>query len=163
MILSLALIGIAMQAAPKPDSAALLPATKIDATKANSVAKNILDTKMNETPVKGGIIRVGMIHRENAEAKPLMHSELSEIYQILEGSGTMMTGGTMPNPQPVHDPDNLGPTPSYQGDAVGGKVIKVGPRDVVVVPAGMPHKWITLDGPINYVIYRFEPAQASGK
>jgi mannose-6-phosphate isomerase-like protein (cupin superfamily) len=50
---------------------------------------------MNETVVKGGIVRVGIVHRKSAEAAPLMHQELTEIYQIIEGSGTITTGGAM--------------------------------------------------------------------
>lgn len=156
--LALSFLLLQSQSASAPTSASFVASDKIASTMKHSSENNILDTKVNETQVKGGIIRVGIIYRKNAEAAPLMHSQLSEIYQIVEGSGVMMTGGTMPNPKPVHDPDNLGPTPSYQGEAVGGVTQRVGPKDVVVVPAGMPHRFISLDGPISYVIYRFEPA-----
>jgi mannose-6-phosphate isomerase-like protein (cupin superfamily) len=33
----------------------------------------------------------------------------------------------------------------------------VGPKDVIIVPAGMPHRFSELDGPIVYLVYRFEP------
>ena len=146
--------------AQEPPSASVVAATLVAATLKHSVETNTLDTKMVETAVKGGIIRIGIVHRKNAEAKPLMHQQLSEIYNIIEGSGTLMTGGAMPEPRPVSDPPNLGPTPSFSGDAVGGTVRKVGPKDIVIIPAGMPHRFIQLDGPITYVIYRFEPSPA---
>ena len=137
--------------------ATVVSSTKVEATREHSVENNILDTKMTERLVKGGLLRVGIVHRKNAEAKPLMHEQLTEIYEILEGSGTMTTGGTMPEPKPVSDPPNLGPTPSFSGDAVGGTSQKVGPKDIVIVPAGMPHRFTQLDGPITYIIYRFQP------
>jgi mannose-6-phosphate isomerase-like protein (cupin superfamily) len=143
--------------AQDPPSASVVPSTQVEATMKHSTENNILDTKMTERLVKGGLVRVGIVHRKNTEAKPLMHDQLTEIYQILEGSGTMTTGGAMPNPNPVSDPPNLGPTPSFQGDVVGGTSRKVGPKDIVIVPAGMPHRFTQLDGPISYVIYRFEP------
>ena len=146
--------------AQNTNSGAVVDAATIASTMKHSVDNNILDTKMNETAVKGGIVRVGIVHRKNVEAAPLMHQELTEIYQILEGSGTISIGGTMPNPRPVHDPPNLGPTPSFQGEQVGGVTRKVGPKDVVIVPAGSPHHFVQLDGPISYVIYRFEPVPA---
>jgi mannose-6-phosphate isomerase-like protein (cupin superfamily) len=139
---------------------AVVDAATIASTMKHSVENNILDTKVNETAVKGGIVRVGIVHRKNAEAAALMHQELTEIYQIVEGSGTISIGGTMPNPKAVQDPPNLGPTPTFSGDQVGGVTRKVGPKDVVIVPAGLPHRFIQLDGPVSYVIYRFEPAQA---
>jgi mannose-6-phosphate isomerase-like protein (cupin superfamily) len=145
-------------AAAPATSASVVPASQIESTMKHSVENNILDTRMNETAVKGGIVRVGIVHRQNAEAAPLMHQELTEIYQIIEGSGTITTGGTMTNPRRVSDPPNLGPTPTFSGDAPGGVQRKVGPKDVVIVPAGMPHRFTQLDGPITYIIYRFEPA-----
>lgn len=44
--------------------------------------------------------------------------------------------------------------------AVKGGIIRVKPNDMVIVPAGSPHRFTQLDGPISYVIYRFEPVPA---
>lgn len=157
MLIFMALSCMLLQSA---DSGAVVAATQIDSTMKHSVENNILDTKVNETAVKGGIVRVGIVHRKNAEAAALMHQELTEIYQIIEGSGTMTIGGAMPSPRAVQDPPNLGPTPTFSGSQTGGISRKVGPKDLVIVPAGLPHRWTQLDGPISYVIYRFEPSQA---
>ena len=121
-----------------------------------SIANNTLDTKMNETPVKGGIFRVGVVHRTAPETRALLHDELTEVYQIIQGSGTLVTGGAMQDQRPVSDPPNLGPTPSYYVTQVGGVSQKVKPKDIVIIPAGLPHRFSALDGPIEYVIYRFE-------
>jgi hypothetical protein len=110
-------------------------ASEIETTMKRSVAENILDTKMEEATVKGGIVRVGLVHRANAEAAALMHQELTEIYQIIEGSGTIVVGGTMENPRAVSDPPNLGPTPSFSGAQVGGVSQKLSPKDLVIPPA----------------------------
>jgi mannose-6-phosphate isomerase-like protein (cupin superfamily) len=150
----------ALLLAQNPATGSFVSAADIASTMKHSVENNVLDTKVNETAVRGGLIRVGVVHRKNAEAAALMHEQLTEIYQIVEGSGTLTTGGTMPNPRAVQDPPNLGPTPTFSGDQVGGTSRKVGPKDVVIVPAGMPHRFTQLDGPISYVIYRFEPSPA---
>ena len=153
MIITLASLWVVLLA----QASAQMPyvaAAEIDATMKQSVADNILDTKMEEATVKGGIVRVGLVHRRNAEAAALMHEELTEIYQIIEGSGTIVVGGTMQNARPVSDPPNLGPTPSFSGTQVGGVSQKLMPNDVVIVPAGLPHRFIQIDGPISYVIYR---------
>ena len=88
----------------EPSQATVISAADLDRTMRESVAKNTLDKKVRETPVKGGIVRVGVVHRTSAEAR-----------------------------------------------------VKVGPRDLVIMPAGVPHRFTQLDGPISYVIYRFEP------
>lgn len=140
--------------------ATVISAADIEATMKTSIANNTLDKKIRETSVKGGIVRVGIVHRTNAEARALMHDELTEIYQILEGSGTILMGGTIENKRPVSDPPNLGPTPSYFVTQVGGVTRKVMPKDLIILPAGIPHRFTQLDGPISYVIFRFEPTAA---
>jgi mannose-6-phosphate isomerase-like protein (cupin superfamily) len=156
MLMLISLLG-GMLLAQGPSQATVISAADIDATMKESVSKNTLDKKVRETPVKGGIVRVGIVHRTSAEARALMHDELTEIYQIIEGSGTLLMGGTIEDKRPVSDPPNLGPTPSYFVTQVGGTTQKVGPRDLVIMPAGVPHRFTQLDGPISYVIYRFEP------
>jgi hypothetical protein len=151
------------QAAPlaqSPAPAAVVTAETVDATMRQSIANNTLDTKMNETPVKGGIVRIGIVHRLKPEPRALLHNELTEIYQIISGSGTLFTGGTPQEPTPVSDPPNLGPTPSFYVTQAGGTTRQVKPKDIVIIPAGIPHRFSQLDGPIEYVIYRFEPSAA---
>lgn len=154
---------LAQAAAPaqSPAPASVVSAETVDATMRQSIANNTLDTKMNETPVKGGIVRVGLVHRTKPEPRALLHNELTEIYQIISGSGTLFTGGAPQEPTPVSDPPNLGPTPSFYVTQAGGTTQKVKPKDIVIIPAGLPHRFSQLDGPIEYVIYRFEPAAAS--
>lgn len=140
--------------------AVVVSAETVDSTLRQSIANNTLDKKMAETVTHGGIIRVGIVHRTTPEPRSLVHNELTEIYQIIQGSGVLFTGGTPTDIRPVSDPPNLGPTPSFyvtpQGPGVTQAVKK---GDVVIIPAGLPHRFNSLDGPIEYVIYRFEAAQ----
>ena len=57
-------------------------ASDVERTVANSTANNILDSKITETPILGGIVRVNVIYRRNLEQAPLVHEQLTEIYQI---------------------------------------------------------------------------------
>jgi mannose-6-phosphate isomerase-like protein (cupin superfamily) len=139
--------------------AVVVSGAALGSTMRRSAANNTLDTKVAETAVKGGLIRVGVIYRTNPETRALIHQELTEIYYIVQGGGTLVTGGTVEDVQPVSDPPNLGPTPSFFVTQIGGRTQRVGVGDVVILPAGLPHRLSQLDGPTSYIIYRFEGAQ----
>ena len=165
MMLLAALTGFAIEQAPvftapatkaAPPPAVFVGSAEIDATMRESIANNTLDKRVAMAPGPRGITRVGIVHRTIQEPRALMHEELTEIYQIIEGSGTLLTGGPMTDCRPVADPPNLGPTKSYYCTLTAGVSQKVKPKDVIIVPAGTPHKFSQLDGPISYVIYRFE-------
>ena len=46
---------------------------------------------------------------------------------------------------------------SQTGTRQGGESRQVKPGDIVIIPAGTPHSFSALDGPISYLVYRFEP------
>ena len=81
---------------------------------------------------------------------------MTEIYQIVEGAGTLVIGGTIDDAKDT-DLTRLNAGPSQTGAHRGGESRRVGPRDVIIIPAGTPHRFSALDGPITYLVYRFEP------
>ena len=97
-----------------------------------------------------------MLRRTKAETTALIHDRVTEIYQIVEGSGTLVTGGSLEGATAT-DLTRLNAGPSHTGTHRGGESRRVGPKDVIIVPAGMPHRFSALDGPIVYLVYRFEP------
>jgi mannose-6-phosphate isomerase-like protein (cupin superfamily) len=131
-------------------------AAELDTTLKNSIANNVVDQLVKSTPIQGGVASVAMLHRVRAETSALIHDHVTEIYQITEGSGTLMTGGRLQDPK-ESDLTRLGAGMSHTGTHVGGTSQRVGPKDVIIVPAGTPHRFSQLDGPISYVVYRFEP------
>lgn len=117
---------------------------------------NIVDQKISTTEIQGGKAHIAHLRRVQAETNALIHDHVTEIYYILEGSGTIMTGGRIEDVK-ESDLTNLGAGMSHTGRHVGGTTQKLVPGDVFVVPAGMAHRLSQLDGPIRYVVYRFEP------
>ncbi len=150
---------VSAQATGAPGPAVIVSEADWMAVMQQSAAANRLDTKVAETAVRGGVVRAGVIYRSRPETRALVHQELTEIYLIVEGSGTLVTGGTATESQPVSDPANLGLTPSFFVTQTGGEARRVGPGDIVIIPAGLPHSFSALDGPMSYTIYRFEPTQ----
>jgi len=66
------------------------------------------------------------------------HLTEAELLYVLEGSGTLVSGGTLANAHHWYGETN-------GGDVVGGKTRPLKPGDVVLVPEGVPH-WFGIDG-----------------
>jgi mannose-6-phosphate isomerase-like protein (cupin superfamily) len=152
------LIGLAMaQAAQPPASGTIVTADEIAATLKQSIANNVVDQPIKAADVPGGHkASVALLRRTKAETSALIHNRVTEIYQIVEGAGTIVTGGALENATPT-DLTRVNAGPSQTGTHKGGESRRVGPKDVIIVPAGMAHRFSQLDGAIVYMVYRFEP------
>lgn len=140
-------------------SGTVITADEIAATVKQSIANNVVDAPVKLAEVPGGHkASLAVLRRTKAETSALIHNRVTEIYQIVEGSGTLVTGGTLENPTAT-DLTRLNAGPSQTGTHTGGESRRVGPKDVIIVPAGIPHRFSVLDGPIVYLVYRFEPKQ----
>lgn len=161
--LAVALQAAASQAPAAPSSATTssvyISADEIATTLKNSIANNVVDQPIKAmdiaTPANHRA-SLAMLRRTKEETTALIHDRVTEIYQIVEGSGTLVTGGKLSDAKPT-DLTRLNAGPSQTGVHQGGDSRRVGPRDVIIIPAGTPHRFSTLDGPITYLVYRFEP------
>ncbi len=142
-------------AAPQVPAGFITPA-EIAQVLESGIVKNAVDQPIKILPVRGGTATVAMLHRDRAEAGALIHERATETYYILHGSGTMTTGGTLGTPKPT-DLTRLGAGPSLTGTREGGESRRVGPGDIVVIPAGTVHSFSVLDSPISYLVFRFDP------
>jgi len=111
-------------------------------------------------------VGVGVIHRAKTTGRSaggaLDHHQITEIYQIIEGNATLVTGGKMENPKEAGADTELvkvltGPTSSGTG-IQNGESRKVGPGDVIIIPPNTPHGFsdITSDR-IVYTVVRVDP------
>ena len=128
-----------------------------EATLAKQIADNVIDQPIKAADVPGGRASVAMLHRVKPETSALIHNDVTETYYILSGSGTMVTGGSLGADAKPMDLTRLNAGMSQTGTRVGGEPRKVKPGDIIIVPAGTPHSFSELDGPISYLVYRFEP------
>ena len=120
------------------------------------IPKNVIDQPIKAADVLGGKASVAMLHRVKPEASALIHDHVTETYYILSGSGTIVTGGRLGDAKPT-DLTRLNAGMSQTGTRIGGDSRRVKPGDIVIIPAGTPHSFSALDGPISYLVYRFEP------
>lgn len=141
-----------------PPPAVFITAAEMQAVLKEQVPKNVVDQPIKASDVPGGKASVASLHRTKAEASALIHNDVTETYYIVEGSGTIVTGGSLGDPKPT-DLTRVNAGMSQTGTRQGGTARRVGPGDIIIIPAGTPHSFSELDGPISYLVFRFEPGR----
>ncbi len=87
-----------------------------------------------------------MIHTSRREkpGRAEVHTLDTDLIHVLEGSATFVTGGR------ALDLENTGPG-EWRGSAIeGGETRVLAPGDVIIVPAGVPHWFKDVRGPVHY-------------
>ena len=110
-------------------------------------------------------VGIGVVHRAKTAGRSaggaIEHSKITEVYHIIEGNATLLTGRDIPNGR-ESAPDSVVVKvlngPSTGGEVKGGVSRKVGPGDVVIIPPNTPHWFseITSDQ-IVYLVVRIDP------
>ena len=86
--------------------------------------------------------RVNIVHRPKANGA-IAHPGNTELHYIIDGSGTVVTGGTIVR--------HAGAAATIEG----GERHAVGKGDVIIVPAGSAHMYSEVKGEITYLEVRF--------
>ena len=143
-------------------------ATDISAADIEAVLKTIgnqIDLQIKVAAISQGNVAVGVLHRdrlvdEGGPASGLIHRQVSEVYYILSGGGTLVTGGNVSAGQEF--PDNIrvvtvlvGPT--FRATSEGGRARQISEGDVVVIPAGVFHAWSEIPDHVTYLSIRPDP------
>ncbi len=107
-----------------------------------------------------GVLRRGPT-RPGAPVGAISHSQVTEVFYIVSGGGTLVTGGTVDNERP-YPPETefvrLAVGPSAGGVFKGGDRRRVAPGDVVVIPAGVPHGFDDVADQVTYLSIRPDTA-----
>jgi len=171
MVVLFALCALAVAAVQAQQSeTAPRPATFVtsDAIKAglNRDPQKAVNPQPNLRVVNAGgfNVAVGAIHRpQTPPGVAAVHYKVTEVYHVLEGGGTFITGGKLVNPK-VRSADSVEVTqedgPGASGSSIeGGETHHVKAGDVVVIPAGTPHWFSNIEGAISYLVVRIDPSQ----
>lgn len=91
-----------------------------------------------------------MVHASHRDKAGLaeVHEKDADIIYVLEGSATLVTGGTVVDPKPTAPGEIRGK------EIAGGDTRQITKGDVIIVPAGTPHWFKEVPGPINYYVVK---------
>ncbi len=146
--------------APAPAGKAGLPATDVTGADIKAFINKLPKDAISDLPIRvvdvGGY-RVGVFgvfRPKSVKQDAVLHEvATTEVYYMLEGSGTLVTGGTLMDQR--REPPT---TTTVRGSRIeGGVSRKVVPGDMVIIPGRTPHWWSSLDGDIKYTIVRPDP------
>lgn len=101
--------------------------------------------------VRGANYKVDASHRDESGVVEV-HARDTDIIYMLEGTATLVTGGTAINAKMI-EPEEIRAKESRDG---ASRVITKG--DVVVIPNGTPHWFKEVNGPINYYVVKVRSA-----
>lgn len=128
--------------APAPGSAATFKSAEALAAALNAAKPNAAGM-FSSNVTANDQYRVSVVKRDKA-AGALAHAGNSELLYILEGEGTMVTGGRL---VPAADGK-----PASVSDGVSQRFVK---GDVFIVPPGSPHWFAAIDTPVTYLEVRW--------
>jgi glc operon protein GlcG len=86
-------------------------------------------------------------HRDKAGMAEV-HEQDADIIYVLEGAATLVTGGTVVDPKPVAPGEIRG------REISGGDTRQLVKGDVIIVPAGTPHWFKEVPGPLTYYVVK---------
>lgn len=99
----------------------------------------------NEVLLKTPSLLVIGSHRA-AAAKPTAHAHEAEVFYVIDGEATIITGGTMVNKREISPGE-------FEGTELqGGETHHLMKGDVLVYPAGTPHWWKEIPHSISYFV-----------
>jgi len=145
-----------------------LPATDVYAEQIRTVLKNMIgvtiDRQVKVAEIGGDEnVAVGILHRTSDDDSDgahtgLVHTSIAEVYVILDGWGTLLTGGELFNRTEIRD---LQPVvgPSFNAESRGGVEREIEAGDVVVIPVGAMHAWTSIPDHVTYLSIRVDPDQ----
>ena len=142
--------------------ATLITAAQIEAHKKSMIAAKEDDVPMNMVKAGGGSdkhqVGVSVVNRNKGQKNPnyAVHDDVAEVYYVVEGKGRMKLGGKISDwkRRPVSAGNGRG---SAGTTAVGSKDVTIAKGDVLIIPAGTPHKWEDAEEFTSYVVVRIDP------
>jgi mannose-6-phosphate isomerase-like protein (cupin superfamily) len=149
-------------------SSTYIDKSELDAYLKRAMANNLVDQQVRSVDIGKSQIGIGIVHRGKlpapARESVAEHDLISEVYHIIDGSATLMTGPDIVDMK--RRPATLLTVREYNGPGNNGSSITNGVAhqlkagDVIVIPAGVGHWFTKIDDHITYLMVRIDPDKA---
>src|SRR5919106_1199376 len=141
-----------------------IPNSEIQAYVKRAIANQLTDQQIRQVDIGKANVGVAVVYRgkiNNPNANVAEHDLVSEVYHVIDGSGTLVLGPDLIDKQrrPANETTVRllnGPGNNAKGMRNGvAHEIKAG--DVVIIPAGTGHQFTRIDDHITYLMVRVDP------
>ena len=156
---------------PKPTCnrcpATYIPKSELDAYTKRAFENKLIDQQVRSVDIGKAQIGIGMVTRGKLDLGSTSgdavaeHDQISEVYYIIEGSATLLTGPDLVGVK--QRPSTLKTVREQNGPGFGAASIKdpvthqLKAGDVIIIPAGTGHWFTKIDDHITYVMVRIDP------
>ena len=158
--------------APNPTckncQATYIPKSELDAYTAKEIKYSQVDLQVRDADIGKATVGIGMIHRgkltvEQGKRAGIVaeHEQVSEVYHIIDGEATLVTGSGLVNPKkrPATERTVIYQNgPGYNADSITNPEthhLKTG--DIIIIPAGTGHWFTEIPDHITYMMVRIDP------
>ena len=142
-----------------------VPLSELQAYTKKAIAERLTDQQVRDIEIGKAHVGIGMVHRGKLDAPAANsvaeHDQVSEVYQIIDGTATLVLGPDITNRQ--RRPATQQTVREFNGPGNNGAEVRNGvayqlkPGDVVVIPAGTGHWFTKIDDHIDYLMVRIDP------
>jgi mannose-6-phosphate isomerase-like protein (cupin superfamily) len=130
-----------------------------------AIAEKRTDQQVRDVEIGKAHVGIGMVYRGKLDAPApnsvAEHDLVSEVYHIIDGSGTLVLGPDildMKRRPATAETVRLFNGPGNNGSSVrNGVTYQLKAGDVVVIPAGTGHWFTKIDDHITYLMVRIDP------
>jgi mannose-6-phosphate isomerase-like protein (cupin superfamily) len=130
---------------------------------ARIVANDVSDQQVRALDIGKINVDIGIVYRRalTAENPVAEHDLVSEVYHVIDGSATLVTGPDIVDPKrrpATNENVRLLNGPGSNGTSIrNGATYHLKPGDVIVIPAGVGHWFTKIDDHIRYLMVRIDP------
>jgi mannose-6-phosphate isomerase-like protein (cupin superfamily) len=163
----LALVAQSPQPTCRRCQATYIPVSELDAYTAKAIKYSIVDQQVRSVDIGKVQVGIGMVTRPKLLAGTVRkgavaeHEQVSEVYYVIDGAATLLTGPDLVNP--VKRPDSektvrLQNGPGWSSDAITNpQVNHLKAGDMMIIPAGTGHLFTEIPDHITYMMVRIDP------